>query len=157
AYKAYQDYRSGQPVPAGAEPQRQLLQAAPDGSGFESAAMTDEHATLFIRAMIAAAAADGRIDEQEQQKILGGLKQAGLEKAAQQFLTRALKKPATAAQLAKAVSSPEEGVQVYTAARLAVDPDLEEEHAFLAALAERLGIDETLAAHIDATARSTGA
>jgi uncharacterized membrane protein YebE (DUF533 family) len=55
------------------------------------------------------------------------------------------------------VSSPEEAVQVYTAARIAVDPDLEEEHEFLAALADRLGIDESLAAHIDATARNAGA
>ena len=53
-------------------------------------------------------------------------------------------------------SSQEEAVQVYTAARVTVDPDAEEEHEFLVALAERLGIDDALAAHIDATARSAG-
>jgi uncharacterized membrane protein YebE (DUF533 family) len=156
AYKAYQNYQQGQPVLTGGQSQRQALLAAPEGSGFEPAAVSNDHATLLIRAMIAAAAADGRIDAQEQKKIPGGLQQAGLADAAQQFLTREVNNPATVDDLAAAVTSQEEAVQVYTAARVAVDPDAEEEHAFLAALAERLGIDDDLAAHIDATARSAG-
>jgi uncharacterized membrane protein YebE (DUF533 family) len=156
AYKAYQNYQQGKPVLTGAKPQQQALLAAPNGSGFEPDAVTHENATLLIRAMIAAAAADGRIDEKEQEKILGGLEQANLGSAAQQFLTREIKIPATVDDLADAVSSPEEGVQVYTAARIAVDPDIEEEHEFLVALANRLGIDKNLAAHIDGAARSAG-
>ena len=157
AYKAYQNYQQGQPLLTGARPQQQALLAAPEGSGFEPAAATNDQATLLIRAMIAAAAADGRIDAQERKRILGGLQQAGLESAAQQFLAREIENPATVDDLADAVSSQEEAAQVYTAARVAVDPDEEQEHAFLAALAERLGIDAALAAHIDATARSAGA
>ena len=154
AYRAYQNYQQGKPVLTGA--QQQPLLAAPEGSGFEPGVVTNEGTTLLIRAMIAAAAADGRIDEREQQAILGGLKQARLDGAAQQFLTREINNPATVEELANAVTSPEEAVQVYTAARIAVDPDLEEEHGFLMALADRLGIDYNLAAHIDATARSAG-
>jgi uncharacterized membrane protein YebE (DUF533 family) len=41
------------------------------------------------------------------------------------------------------VSSPEQAVQVYTAARIAVDLDGEEEHASLMALAAQLGIDRS--------------
>jgi uncharacterized membrane protein YebE (DUF533 family) len=156
AYKAYQNYQQGQPLLTGSQPQKQSLLAAPEGSGFEPAAVSNDHATLLIRAMIAAAAADGRIDAQEQQKILGGLQQAGLTGAAQQFLAREIETPATIEDLAAAVSSPQQAAQVYTAARVAVDPDAEEEHEFLAALAERLGIDDDLAAQIDATARSAG-
>jgi uncharacterized membrane protein YebE (DUF533 family) len=154
AYKAYQNYQQGQPVLPGARAQQQPLLAAPAGSGFEPAAVTNDHAVLLIRAMIAAAAADGRIDPSEQQKILGGLTQARLEGDARQFLARELDKPATVDDLANAVSSPQEGIQVYTAARVAVDPDLEEDHDFLMALATRLGIDDNLAAHIDASARA---
>jgi uncharacterized membrane protein YebE (DUF533 family) len=158
AYSAYRNYQQGRPATGGgANPQQQSLLAPPEGSGFEPGAITNESATLLIRAMIAAAAADGRIDAKEQQAILGGLKQARLDAAAQQFLAREIGNPATVDDLAGAVSSPEEAVQVYTAARIAVDPDLEEEHEFLAALADRLGIDESLAAHIDATARNAGA
>jgi uncharacterized membrane protein YebE (DUF533 family) len=156
AYKAYQKYEQGQPVLTGTKPQQQSMLAAPEGSGFEPSAVTNEHAILLIRAMIAAAAADGRIDEKEQQKILGGLKQARLESAAQQFLAREIANPATVDELADAVTSPQQGVQLYTAARIAIDLDLEDEHEFLTALAERLGIDEGLAAHIDAAARGAG-
>jgi uncharacterized membrane protein YebE (DUF533 family) len=156
AYKAYQNYQQDRPLLTGGQSQQQALLAAPEGSGFEPDAVTNESAALLVRAMIAAAAADGRIDEREQQKILGGLKQAGLADAAEQFLAREIKNPATVDDLANAVSSPAEGVQVYTAARIAVEPDTNEEHEFLAALAERLGIDEGLAAHIDAAARSVG-
>jgi uncharacterized membrane protein YebE (DUF533 family) len=156
AYKAYQNYQQGRPILDGQKAQPQSLLAAPEGSGFEPGAVSNDRATLLIRAMIAAAAADGRIDAKEQQAIVGGLKQVGLDGAAEQFLLREVNNPATVAELANAVSSPEEAVQVYTAARVAVDPDIEEEHAFLAALAEGLGIDDNLAAQIDAAARSAG-
>jgi uncharacterized membrane protein YebE (DUF533 family) len=156
AYKAYQNYQQGRPLLTGGQSQPQALLAAPDGSGYEPGAVTNESATLLVRAMIAAAAADGRIDAKEQQKILGGLKQAGIAGAAEQFLGREINNPATVDELANAVSSPAEAVQVYTAARIAVEPDTEEEHEFLLALADRLGIDANLAAHIDAAARSVG-
>jgi len=158
AYKAYQNYQQGRPVLAGNQPAGpQGLLAAPDGSGFEAGAVTNETAKRYIRAMIAAAAADGRIDAQEQQKILGGLKQAGLEQAAQHFLAAEINNPATPEDLAAGVGSPEEAVQVYTAARVAIDVDSHEEHAFLTALAEALGIDDDLAAQVDAAARGTAA
>ena len=157
AYKAYQDYQRGQPAPAGAPPQAQALLAAPEGSGFEPTAVGNDQAILLIRSMIAAAAADGRIDAGEQKKILAGFQQGGLDRDAQQFLSREIQNPATVEDLAAAVSTQQEAVQVYTAARVAVDPDEDEEHEFLAELAEALGIDASLAAHIDATARSAGA
>jgi len=157
AYKAYQNYQQGEPVQTGRKAAPTPLLAAPEGSGFEASAAGNDRATLLIRAMIAAAAADGRIDDKEQQKILGGLQQAGLDSAAQQFLSREINAPATVEDLAAAVTSQEEGVQVYTAARIAIDPDAEDEHEFLEALAEALDIDEELAAHIDATARGSTA
>ncbi|MBX9588376.1 MAG: DUF533 domain-containing protein [Hyphomonadaceae bacterium] len=154
AYKAYQNYQQGlPPLTGGTAPTRQGLVAAPQGSGFEPDAVTHESAMLYIRAMIAAAAADGRIDAKEQQKILGGLQQAGMDAVAQQFLTREINHPATAEDLADAVASPQQAVQVYTAARVAVDVDSAAEHAFLSRLAGALGIDDRLAAQIDAAAR----
>lgn len=158
AYKAYQNYQQGLPPLTGARPPTQQgLVAAPSGSGFEPDAVTHDSAILYIRAMIAAAAADGRIDAAEQQKILGGLQQAGINDAAQQFLTKEINNPATVEDLASAVSSPQEAVQVYTAARVAVDVDSNAEHEFLADLAEALGIDDKLASQVDAAARGGAA
>lgn len=157
AYKAYQNYQQGLPPLGGKPPTQQGLIAAPKGSGFEPDAVTHESAVLYIRAMIAAAAADGRIDAKEQQKILGGLQQAGMNEAAQQFLSNEINNPASVEDLAAAVSSPQDAVQVYTAARVAVDVDSDEEHEFLAELAEALGIDDKLAAQVDAAARGSAA
>lgn len=150
AYKAFQNYQAGKPLITGIVP----AEAAPTGSGFEPAAVTNESAALYIRAMIAAAAADGRIDDAEQAKIIGGLKQAGVDAEAEEFLANELNNPASIEDLANAVSSPEEAVQVYTAARIAIEPDDNGEQQFLARLASALGVDQKLAAHIDATARS---
>jgi len=153
AYKAFQNYQTGKPLIAAPAP----AEAAPAGSGFEPAAITNESATLYIKAMVAAAAADGRVDAAEQQKLIGALKQAGLDKEAEQFLANEFNNPATPAQLADAVTSPEEAVQVYTAARIAVEPDDAGEKVFLKQLADALGIDAKLAGHIEAQARSAPA
>jgi uncharacterized membrane protein YebE (DUF533 family) len=155
AYKAVQNYQQGRPILSSSRSgERQALAPAPEGSGFEPGAVTDDAAKRYIRAMIAAAAADGRIDAAEQQRILGGLRQAGLEDAAQQFLAAEIVSPANVAELAAGVTSPEEAVQIYTAARIAVDPDTGVENAFLSSLAETLGIDDELAAQVDSAARA---
>lgn len=157
AYKALQNYQQGRPLISNDDPRRLLTEPAPSGSGFEPNAISNDTATLYIRAMIAAAAADGRIDASEQKQILGGLQQAGIGAEAQAFLQNEIENPASAEDLANAVSSPQEAVQVYTAARLAIEPDTREEGDFLAELAERLGIDAQLAGHIDATASAAAA
>jgi uncharacterized membrane protein YebE (DUF533 family) len=153
AYKAFQNYQAGKPLVTGVT----AAEVAPQGSGFEPAAVTNESAALYIRAMIAAAAADGRIDDAEQSKVMGALKQAGVDAEAEAFLANELNNPASVEDLSGAVNSPEEAVQLYTAARIAVEPDSAAEKQFLAALATALGIDAKLAAHIDATTRSAAA
>jgi len=151
AYKAMQNYQAGKPLINGAHT---VAEAAPAGSGFEPAAVTHESAELYIKAMIAAAAADGRVDQAKVAKIMAAEKQAGMGDHAEEFLAAQLNQPATVDELAEACESPEQAVQVYTAARLAITPDGGAEDAFLAALADKLGIDEKLAAHIDAATRN---
>lgn len=153
AYKAYQNYQAGRPLITGAHP----AEAAPQGTGFEPQALTNQSATTYIRAMIAAANADGRIDDGEKQRIFGALKQGGLEAEAEAFLQQELRQPASIDELAASVGSPEEAAQVYTAARIAIEPDTAGENAFLSALANRLGIDQQLASFIDNEARTTAA
>jgi uncharacterized membrane protein YebE (DUF533 family) len=149
AYKAYQNYKSGQPMIATGGP----VPAAPAGTGFEPQAMSNDTAVRLIRAMIAAASADGRIDARESEKILSAFRQSGADKEADAFLTREIQSPATAAILAEGVSSETEAIEVYTAARIAIDPDHPAEQTFLADLAARLGIAPALAAQIDTAAK----
>ncbi len=149
AYKAYQNYSQGKPPLGGGQA---LHQAAPTGSGFEAEAQSGDQALLYVRTMIAAAAADGQIDQAEQQQILGGLQQMGLGAEASQFLRQEVANPASVEDIVAAVKTPEAALQVYTAARLAIEPDTREEQAFLQELAAGLGVDAQLAAHIDAEA-----
>ena len=157
AYKAYQNYQNGRPLVASGEQQLLLTEAAPAGTGFEPSAISNDTALLYIRAMIAAAAADGRIDANEQKQILAGLQQGGIPDEAQAFLRQEIESPASADDLVGAVETPEQALQVYTAARLAIDPDTQAEREFLGQLAQLLGIDANLSAHIDATARAAAA
>jgi uncharacterized membrane protein YebE (DUF533 family) len=154
AYKAIQSYQQGKSPEAGA---RQLaLAAPPSGSGFEPEAMGNQTALAIIRAMIAAAAADGRVDADEQKRILGNLGEIGLDHEAEEFLAAELNNPASIDDLVASVGSEQEAIQLYTAARLAVDSDNVEESNFLAELANGLGLDAELVAHIDATAHAAG-
>jgi uncharacterized membrane protein YebE (DUF533 family) len=155
AYKAYENYSQGRPL-ISPGPAALVDAPAPAGTGFEPQTITNDSALLYIRAMIAAAAADGRIDEKEQEKILGGLKQAGVEQGAHDFLMQEINNPASIDDLAAACKTGEEAVQVFTAARIAVDLDNEAENEFLLALATKLGIDGKLAQHIDAAAAAQG-
>ncbi|MEZ5774263.1 MAG: DUF533 domain-containing protein [Hyphomicrobiaceae bacterium] len=65
AWKAWANHQAGKPMldlgrGAGAP------EAAPAGSGFDAAAQSSEQALRYVRAMIAAAAADGTVDADEQ-------------------------------------------------------------------------------------------
>lgn len=151
AYKAYQNYSQGE-APAPEAPV--APEAAPTGSGFEESAVSDTAAVTYLRGMIAAAAADGRLDATEQQKITANLTDAGLDREAEEFIAREINTPASIGELAAGVSSEREAIQLYTAARLAIEVDTHAEQAFLAQLASQTGIDPQLARHIDATAQN---
>ncbi|MDX2287613.1 MAG: DUF533 domain-containing protein [Hyphomicrobiaceae bacterium] len=152
AYKAYQNYQQGRsPMDLGGG-----VETPPAGSGFEPTAVSNEQAARLVRAMIAAAAADGRVDEAEQQAIMANLKIGGMDAAAEEFLANELNSPATIEALVTGVTTREEAVQLYTAARLAIEPDTTGEQRFLIRLADRLGLDDALVGNIDATAQKVG-
>ena len=99
---------------------------------------TPSDATLLIRAMIAAANADGKIDPAEEAKIV---ERAGDDRA---FVERELSKPLTLeeliAQALALASSQEQRDQVYFVSLLAIRADTAEEQHYLQVLAERLSV-----------------
>lgn len=148
AYKAYNDYQAGKPAGSDATP----ALAAPAGSGFEPEIASNDTAILFIRAMIAAAASDGQIDAEERRAIVGGLTEAGFDPAGNAWLDHELANPASIDDLAAGATTPELSAQLYTAARLAIEPDTPQEKDFLAGLGQMLGLDAELISHIDMAA-----
>lgn len=147
AYRAYQNYQAGRPVMGGGQ-----VEAAPHGSGFDADVQSDQDAVTYIRAMIAAGMADGQIDAAERSQIFAAFQTQGLGAGAAQFLEAEFRNPASVRALAQAASSPEKASQIYAAARLAIDPDTASEQAFLAELADALGVDADLKAYLDAEA-----
>jgi uncharacterized membrane protein YebE (DUF533 family) len=148
AYKALQNYQAGRPLTGDATP----ALAAPAGSGFEPEIASNDTAVLFIRAMIAAAAADGQIDDAERHAIVGGLTEAGFDPEGNAWLEGEMANPASIDDLAAAATTPEIAAQVYTAARLAIEPDTAHEKDFLAGLGQMLNLDAQLISHIDMAA-----
>ncbi len=176
AYKAYQNYRDGKPLvdvtPPEPAPQSQAASSPhpasgsshdkvsqelaalgiPEASGFHPVSQTEDDALLYLRAMVAAAAADGQIDASERARIAQGMRQAGIDEEATRWLESELAEPADVEELAAGVETPEKAAQVYTAARLAIDPDSIQERTFLTNLAQALDLDQRLRDQIDAAA-----
>ncbi|WP_379066913.1 tellurite resistance TerB family protein [Mesorhizobium sp. UC22_110] len=152
AYKAYQNYKAGQ-QPAEAAKQPELL-PPPAGDSFDPAQAPQgegEFALTIVRAMIAAAKADGRIDEEERGKIINKVSLSGLGAEATEFLKEALAAPADVDALASAARNEAQKIELYTASRLAIEPDTRAERGYLDMLAGRLGLDDKLVDHIEAT------
>ncbi len=114
---------------------------------------TDEASLAILRAMIAAAKADGHIDAAEQKAIFAKLDELQLDTAAKAFVIDELRKPLDIDAVVAAATSPALAIEVYTASALAIDPDHPDEQAYLAKLAERLKLDLGLKAAIEAEAR----
>ncbi len=155
AYKAFQNYQAGRPMlDTGAAGQGAPATALPSPASFDPSTATDDDTLLYARAMVAAAAADGHLDDTERGRITSGLAQAGIDAETTRWLERELAQPASVEELSERVTSPEKAAQVYAAARVAIDPDTMQEREFLRRLAAELDLDAELVKQLDDAAAS---
>jgi uncharacterized membrane protein YebE (DUF533 family) len=115
----------------------------------EPSAETAE-ALLMLRAMIAAAKADGAIDAEERSRIAAQLDDAGLSPAARDMVLADFDKPLTPAALAKLASDPMLAAQLYAAAVVGAGEIAATERAWLDEFAKALKLDRAAAAAIEA-------
>lgn len=128
AYQAYQSYQAKQSQPATAE------------EADFSLADNDSVAKLVLQTMIAAAASDGVISEDEIQAINA---EAGNDPELQQWLNQQMQQPATIAEISQKVGKNQAlAAQVYLAARVVCKEMSRKEVIFLANLAESLELNE---------------
>jgi uncharacterized membrane protein YebE (DUF533 family) len=113
---------------------------AADGSPFE---------LTLVRAMVGAAKADGHIDATEQRRLFAEVERLGLDADAKAYIFDLLTQDVDLYDLARAATTPEQGAEIYLAARLAIDPNEPAERAYLDALATRLGLPAQLRASLD--------
>ena len=137
AYNAWKNYQGGQAAPASAA-QGQFIPAEE-----RSQAQTAQASELTIKAMIAAAAADGRIDTAESSAILA---QIGTENAeARAWLEQQIHNPPTPQSLAAEVGNdPALAAEIYLASRIVCGDLDRKEIVYLHELAEALHLDDAL-------------
>ena len=133
AYRAYGDYRAQQGAPV----QPQTVDRLP-------APQADIHGEAILRALVAAAKADGHIDARERQVIEGEFARLAPDAEVQQWMKAELDKPLDPAEVARAAGSPEIAAEMYLASLVAADEQNFMERSYLDELARQLGLDQAL-------------
>lgn len=141
AYKAYQGWQSSNAAPA-------LHSGPPALPGKSISDLDDAEANsrglLLLQAMIAAANADGHIDDSERSRIETHLHTIELGADARKLIERELRNPLTADQLASRVDSPAAASELYLLSSLVVDERDPVEQQYLDRLASALKLPEDL-------------
>ncbi len=110
--------------------------------------MEPDFAEALVRTMVAAAWADGALDEAEKEAVAVALKEGGSGKKERDLFTNERPEAETLDRIAAAAKSPNHAAQLYAAACLVTGEPTRSEAGFLARLAARLGIEECHAAAI---------
>lgn len=99
---------------------------------------------ILMRAMIAAAHADGHIDDTERQRIFGQVDTMDLSVHEKATLFDELRKPLSLSELVQQVPNAQTGIEVYAASASAVDTSQASSQAFLNQLSQQLCIPSEL-------------
>jgi len=153
AYKAWQDYQAGR-QPGETSARGGELLPPPADTPFDPAQSPqgeDEFALALLRAMIAAARADGHIDESERGKIAERLRDSGIGQDETAFMIAELERPVDLDALIAAAKTDAQKVELYAASRLTIEPRTRAERGYLDMLAGRLGLPDALIDHVEAT------
>lgn len=152
AYTAYQRFNNkdtSSNVPATATD----LVAAPPGTAFmpeESDDVAIEALGLIlVRAMIAVARADGRLDAQESQSIFQKIQSLELDSNSQALLVEEMGHPVDMDAIVNSATTPEIAAEIYTASLLAVEVDTAAEKSYLGMLAARLRLPTELVVELE--------
>jgi len=110
----------------------------------------EHHTELVLKAMINAAKADGQIDEEEIQRIVGKLQEGGSDAEDQRYVLTQMQKPAETEKLISAAKGrPELAAQIYAASLMAIEVDTPAERAYLGKLASGLELTPEVARRIE--------
>ncbi|MBV5274145.1 MAG: tellurite resistance TerB family protein [Lamprocystis purpurea] len=116
---------AGMRAPANAQEQQQVMDVA----------------MFTLRAMISAAKADGQVDEQERQRLLGKLNEGGISPEEQRFVAEEMQKPIDLDALTRTVPNQQVAAQLYAASLMTIAVDTDAERHYLADLAAKLKLD----------------
>ena len=144
AYKAYGNYNAQK----GSAPQRepQTLDRLPP-------AQAEQHSQAILKALVAAAKADGHIDDRERQLIEGEFTKLDNDQELQHWLHAELNKPLDPTDVARAASTPEMAAEMYIASVMLVDEESFMEKSYLDELARQLKLEPGLKVELEKQVR----
>lgn len=134
------------------------LSEPPRGTAFNPASEAEQQdlSRGILRAMIAAAKADGHIDGVEQANIFAAMDKLELDADDKAFVMDELRGPLDVDAVAREARNPEQAAELYAASLLAIDVDNAPERGYLAMLAARLKLDDALVQHLHTTVEEAG-
>lgn len=144
AYKAYGNWQAQQGSAPKIEPQ--TIDRLPP-------AQVEQHSQAILKALVAAAKADGHVDERERELIEGEFSKLDNDQELQQWLHAELNKPLDPADVARAASTPEIGAEMYIASVMLVDQENFMEKSYLDELARQLKLEPGLKAELEKQVR----
>jgi uncharacterized membrane protein YebE (DUF533 family) len=103
----------------------------------------------LVRAMIAAARSDGRLDAQESQSIFQKIQSLGLDSESRSLLVEEMGRSVDMDAIVNSAVSPEVAAEIYAASLLTVDVDTAAEQGYLAMLAARLRLPSELVVELE--------
>lgn len=151
AYKAYGNWQAQQALQGGAQPvEPQTLDRLP-------APQVEQHSRAILKALVAAAKADGHVDARERALIEEEMaKLSGNDLQLQRWLEQELNRPLDPAAVAAAATTPEMAAEVYLASVLMVDEEHFMERAYLDELARQLQLAPELKSALEAQVQQLG-
>lgn len=145
AYRAYGDWQQQQQAATGAAP----VSAAPRTVDRLPPPEVEVHSRAILCALVAAAKADGHIDERERGLIQNELGRLASDAETRHWLEAELAKPLDPADVARAATTPEIASEMYLASLLAADQQSFMERAYLDELARQLKLAPGLRESLD--------
>jgi len=156
AYTAYQRYSSKNETTqaqTALPPAATELTPAPPGTPFmpeiDDNAATETLGLTLVRAMIAAARSDGRLDAEESQSIFQKIESLGLDSESQALLVEEMGHPVDMDAIVNSADCPEVAAEIYIASLLAVEVDTAAETGYMAMLAARLRLPGELVVELE--------
>nr|WP_319527441.1 tellurite resistance TerB family protein [Pseudomonas laurentiana] len=144
AYKAYGNWQASQASAPQGEPQ--TLDRLPP-------VQVEQHSQAILKALVAAAKADGHVDERERALIEGEFVKLTPDQELQHWLHAELNRPLDPADVARSASTPEMAAEMYIASVMLVDEAHFMERAYLDELARQLRLDPALKQALEAQVR----
>ncbi|WP_455807371.1 tellurite resistance TerB family protein [Pseudomonas fluorescens] len=144
AYKAYGNYNAQKGTAPQTEPQ--TLDRLPP-------AQAEQHSQAILKALVAAAKADGHIDDRERQLIEGEFTKLDNDQELQHWLHAELNKPLDPTDVARAASTPEMAAEMYIASVMLVDEENFMEKSYLDELARQLKLEPGLKVELEKQVR----